>query len=206
VIYILDLFGVAVFAVTGSLAAGRKRLDLFGVLVVALATALGGGTLRDLILGMRPVFWLADLKYIAVGVAAATLTFILGRFRGMPKGILLTADALGLAVFTVIGADRAMSASVAPVIAIIMGVMTAVVGGMIRDILCGEIPMILRREVYATASLCGAVTFVILASLLPEQQFQPLVGIVVTLVIRLAAIRWKLSLPVFAPRGEEPSS
>jgi len=198
-IYLLDLFGVAVFAISGSLVAGEKRLDIFGVVVVALATALGGGTLRDLILNIRPLFWLADANYLFVGVGASALTFALAHFRRPPGGLLLVADALGLAAFTVIGAQRSLHAS--PLVAVIMGVMTAVVGGMIRDILCGQIPLILRREVYATASLCGAVAYVALACGVPALRLSAFVGMTVTLALRLAAIRWKLSLPLFPQRA-----
>lgn len=202
VIYALDLFGVAVFAVTGSLAAGRKRMDIFGALVVALATALGGGTFRDLILGAHPVFWIADPTYIVVVAAASMLTFAAARRLG-PLGslnrALQIADAFGLAVFTVIGARKALSLDVAPLISVIMGVMTGVAGGMVRDILSGDIPLVLRAEIYATASLCGAVAFVLLVPALPSERAALIAGAGVTLALRLAAIRWKLSLPVFPP-------
>jgi uncharacterized membrane protein YeiH len=200
-IYLLDLFGVAVFAVTGSLAAGRKRLDLFGVVVIALATALGGGSLRDVILGAHPVFWIADPTYVLVAVAASVTTFALARFRRPQSGILLVADAFGLAIFTVIGSQKAASLGVSPVIIVIMGVMTGVVGGMIRDILSGEIPLILRTEIYATASLCGALVFVGLRPLIPNESLTIAIAVVIVLALRLAAIRWRLSLPVFRSTG-----
>lgn len=202
-IYLLDLFGVAVFAVTGSLAAGRKNLDLFGIVVVALATALGGGTIRDVALGAVPVFWISDPTYVLVAVAASIVTFALARFREPPRGILQVADAFGLAVFTVIGAQKTASLEVSPVIAVIMGVMTGVAGGMIRDILSGEIPLILRKEIYATASLCGALVFVGLLPLVPNESLNIAIAVVVVLAMRLAAIKWKLSLPVFRSTGGE---
>ncbi len=196
-IYLLDLFGVAVFAVTGSLAAGKKRLDLFGVVVVALATALGGGTFRDVTLGAQPIFWISDPAYILVAVSASVMTFASARFREPPKGMLQVADAFGLAIFTVIGAQKALNLEVSSIIVVIMGVMTGVAGGMIRDILSGEIPLILQREIYATASLCGALAFVGLATFVPTERINIVVAVVVVLALRLAAIRWKLSLPVF---------
>lgn len=196
-IYLLDLFGVIVFAVAGSLAAGKKHMDLFGVIVVALATALGGGTLRDLVLGIHPVFWISDPTYIYVGSAAALLTFVLARFITFFDKALPVADAFGLAVFTVIGAQKAMGLGAPPVICVIMGVMTGVAGGMIRDLLSGEIPLILRAEIYATASLCGASVFVGLSPFLANMYFNVYASVLVTLAIRLAAIRWNLSLPVF---------
>jgi uncharacterized membrane protein YeiH len=196
-IYFLDLFGVAVFAITGSLAAGEKHMDLFGVVVLALATALGGGTLRDLILGAYPVFWISDPTYIFVGTAAAIAIFVLARFIRPPAKALKFADAFGLAIFTVIGTEKAISLGVPGSISAIMGVMTGVAGGIIRDMLSGEIPMVLKAEIYATASLCGAIIFVVLTNHFPSMPFHAPASISVVLALRLAAIHWKLSLPVF---------
>jgi len=198
-IYILDLVGVVVFAVAGALAGGRKRMDIFGVVMVALVTALGGGTLRDLTLGIKPVFWVSNPLYILVAVTASILTFIMARSFDLPKRLLVIADAFGLAIFTVIGARIALAQSVHPAVAIVMGVMTGVAGGMIRDVLSGEIPLILRREIYATASLCGAGVFVGLSHLPTPTPLATVIAVAVTLAVRLAAIYWKLSLPVFAP-------
>lgn len=200
-IYILDLFGVAVFAVTGALAAGKKRMDLFGVVVLALATALGGGTLRDVILGAHPVFWISNPVYIFVGTAAAVSIFILARFVQPPSKALQFADAFGLAVFTVIGTAKAISLGVPGSIAVIMGVMTGVAGGIIRDMLSGEIPLVLKAEIYATASLCGAVIFAVLTKYYPLLPLPAVSAIIVILCLRIAAIHWKLSLPVF-PSGK----
>ena len=196
-VYLLDLFGVAVFAVTGALAAGEKKMDLFGVVVLALATALGGGTLRDVILGSYPVFWISDPTYIFVGTAVAVTIFTLARFVRPPARALKFADAFGLAVFTVIGTDKAISLGVPASIAVIMGVMTGVAGGIIRDILSDEIPLVLKAEIYATASLCGAITFAVTTKYIPAMPLPALAAIVVILALRLAAIHWKLSLPVF---------
>lgn len=202
-IYLLDLFGVAVFATTGSLAAGKKHLDLFGVVVVALATALGGGTLRDVTLGAYPVFWISDPIYILVAVTASVMTFVLARFREPPKGMLRVADAFGLAIFTVIGAQKALSLGASSIIVVIMGIITGTAGGMIRDILSGEIPLILRREIYATASLCGALVFVGLSPFVPVEFLNIVAAVAVVLTLRLAAIRWKLSLPLFPSANTE---
>ena len=200
-IYILDLFGVVVFAIAGSLAAGRKHMDLFGVVILALVTALGGGTIRDLALGVSPVFWVSDPLYILVVVGTSILTFAVARGVGRVRRGMLIADAFGLAIFTVIGVKKALGVGVHPGIAVMMGVMTGVVGGMIRDVLSGEIPLILRREIYATASLAGAAAYVGLLHLLPAPAASTVTAVAVILAVRLAAIRWKLSLPVFAPRA-----
>ncbi len=204
-IHFLDLFGVAVFAITGSLAAGEKRMDLFGVVVLALATALGGGTLRDVILGAHPVFWISDPSYILVGTVTAILIFILARFLRPPAKALKFADALGLAVFTVIGTEKAISLGVPPSVSAIMGVMTGVAGGIIRDMLSGEIPLVLKAEIYATASLCGAVVFVLLGKYFSSMPYPAPVSIAVVLALRLAAIHWNLSLPAFPSAKNEGS-
>ena len=201
--YVLDLFGVAVFAITGALAAGKKKMDLFGVVVLALATALGGGTLRDVILGAHPVFWISDPIYIFVGTAGALLIFILARFFRPPAKALQFADAFGLAVFTVIGTEKAISLGVPGSIAVISGVMTGVAGGIIRDILSGEIPLVLKAEIYATASLCGAIIFVVLANHFPFMPLSAPAAITAVLGLRIAAIHWKLSLPVFPSAKNE---
>ncbi len=196
-LYFLDLFGVAVFAVTGALAAGEKKMDLFGVVVLALATALGGGTLRDVILGAYPLFWISNPTYIFVATAVAVSIFIMARFVRPPAKALKFADAFGLAVFTVIGTEKAISLGVPGSIAVIMGVMTGVAGGIIRDMLSGEIPLVLKAEIYATASLCGAITFAVLAEHFPVMQLPAPAAITVILALRLAAIHWNLSLPIF---------
>ena len=196
-IFILDLFGTSVFAVTGSLAAGRKHMDLFGVVVLATVTALGGGTLRDLILGASPVFWVSSPVYLLMAVTTAITTFLLVRFFILPNKLLSVFDAFGLAVFTVIGTKKALDLGAPASIAVVMGVMTGVVGGMIRDVLSGEIPLILRREIYATASLCGAVTFSVVLMIVQNQNIAVITSVAVTLALRLSAIRWMISLPIF---------
>lgn len=202
-LYAMDLFGVAVFAITGSLAAGKKRMDLFGVVVLATVTALGGGTLRDLVLGASPVFWVSAPIYLLVAVATAIVTFFLVRFCGLPLKLLSVADAFGLAVFTVLGTQKALDMGISPGIAVVMGIMTGVVGGIIRDILSGEIPLILRREIYATASLCGAITFCFVEVVLQNQGLAAIASVIVTLALRLSAIKWKMSLPLYISHKED---
>lgn len=196
-IHILDLAGTAVFAMAGALAAGRKQMDLFGAVVLGLATALGGGTIRDVTLSIHPVFWVADPIYIIVATAAALVAFFAARQVTGRGRWLMVADAFGLALFTVIGTQKAMSVGAPATICVIMGMMTGVAGGMIRDVLAGEIPLILRREIYATASLAGAVAYAVLSVWCPDAPCAIVPAMLVTLGLRLAAIRWNLSLPVF---------
>jgi uncharacterized membrane protein YeiH len=176
-------------------------MDIFGVAVLGLVTALGGGTLRDMILDVGPVFWVYQPVYLAVAVGAAVATFLTVRFAEIPSGLLNIADAVGLAVFTVIGTEKALMLGLSPVIAVLMGVMTGVVGGMIRDILAGEIPLILRTEIYATASLSGGVVLTLITLTTHARETAVFLSIAVTLGLRLSALKWKLSLPVFISRN-----
>jgi uncharacterized membrane protein YeiH len=205
IIYGFDLFGVAVFAVSGSLAAGRKQMDVFGVVVLGLVTALGGGTLRDTLLDAVPVFWIDDRVYLLVAVAAALLTFTSVRIIRVPLRGLLIFDAIGLAVFMAIGTAKTLAVT-KPSISMIMGVMTGVAGGMIRDILSAEIPLILRKEVYATAALCGSLVYVVMNRLGFLDTACLLLSATVTLLIRLAAIHYNFALPVFRSRDEPDNS
>lgn len=196
--YFADLFGVAVFAITGALMAGRKSMDLFGVLVMAIVTALGGGTLRDLILDNHPVSWIRDDTYILIASLAALGTVAWVRMtRPIHEKGLLIADAFGLAVFTVYGTELALQHDTPTSTAVIMGVMTGVVGGVIRDVLCNEIPLIFQKEIYATACIAGALTFIVLRELGTLHWLDTAAAMLVVLGARLAAIHWHLALPRF---------
>ncbi len=199
-IYLLDLFGIAVFAISGALAAGRKRMDVFGIVVVAIVTAIGGGTIRDLLLGIRPVFWIDQPAYIIVATASAVATFIAARFIRPPERLLLLFDAFGLALFTVLGCQRASALDVPAVTVVLMGILTGSAGGVVRDLLCGEIPSLLRREIYATASLLGGVALIVMERMGMGARAATIVPIGIVLVVRLAALYWRLSLPVFESR------
>ena len=196
--YLADLFGVAVFAITGALMAGRKSMDLFGVLVIAIITALGGGTLRDLILDNHPVSWIRNDMYIVIASLAAVGTVIWVRLTKPihEKGLLL-ADAFGLAIFTVIGTEIAMQHNVPHSTAIIMGVMTGVAGGVMRDVICNEIPLIFQKEIYATACIAGALVFICMRQLGTPHWVDTGVAMLTVLLTRLAAIRWRIALPSF---------
>jgi len=192
----LDLLGTVVFAITGLLAARRKQLDLFGAIVIAMVTAIGGGTLRDLIIDV-PVFWTQQDIYIYVVVISALMLFFLARYRRLPIKLLLFLDALGLAVFTVIGTQKAMALGFSDPIAIMTGIMTGVVGGIIRDVLVGEVPLVFRKEIYATASFIGASVFLLLEHLGFSIDLAVIVAIIITLLIRVLAIVFNIELPVF---------
>lgn len=157
-VYWLDILGTAVFAISGVLLAGKLRMDPFGVLVLGVVTAVGGGTIRDMALANGPVFWVKDPTDLVVAMVTCLVTILLVRQpRRTPKWILPVLDAIGLAVFVGIGVNKAFAAGASPLIAICMGVITGVGGGIIRDVLAREIPMILRTEIYATACIIGGI-------------------------------------------------
>lgn len=194
----LDYFGTAIFAVTGALAAGRKRMDIFGMIVLGAVTAVGGGTMRDVVLGHYPVFWVTDMNYLLIAAATCALMFA---FRGkwVENNYLLPyADAVGLAVFTVIGFQKGYYVTGKYSVGILMGVTTGVVGGMLRDVLAGEIPLILRREIYASACFGGALALTILTWLDSPRIVNMCAAIAITFGIRSYALRRKVDLPVYS--------
>lgn len=200
-IHYLNLFGTAVFAVGGALAASRKGMDLFGVVVAAVLTGIGGGTLRDLCLGVRPVNWVADSTGLEISVLFGLLTFAYLRFRHfteVPGKLLNVADAVGLAVFTVLGCKTALANEANLVITVIMGMLTGSGGGIVRDVFSAEVPLFFRKEIYATACLVGGGAYLALLYLPVHESWAMLGGASVTLAIRLAAIYWELSLPALA--------
>jgi len=198
-IHILDLCAVAVCAITATLEAHRRDLDLFGVAVIAVIAGIGGGTVRDILLGRLPVYWVHDPIYVVVGIAAAIATFYLGRRLPIPRNFFLLPDAIGLALFTVIGTSVAMGLNVHWFIAALMGVITGVFGGVIRDILCNEVPLIFRTDIYATASLLGALLLIALDKLGLAHGPAILCAMLATVALRLAAIRWHIHLPRLRP-------
>lgn len=198
-IYTIDMFGTAIFAISGVLLAGRLKMDPFGVIVLASVTAIGGGTIRDMALGATPVFWITDTNYLLVIFITCILTMLIIRKpKRLPWYVLPVSDAIGLAVFVGIGVEKALKYNADPMVAVIMGVMTGCGGGIIRDILAREVPMVLRSEVYATACILGGIAHTSSLAFNIESSTSMLLGVATTLIIRLAAIRWHLSLPTFA--------
>ncbi|MDN3653351.1 trimeric intracellular cation channel family protein [Thalassotalea ponticola] len=196
-IYYADIFGVIVFALSGALMAGRYRLDPFGVMVLAAITAVGGGTIRDIILG-APVFWTVQTEYIVVIFCTALATILFIREpKHVPKRFMHISDAFGLALFAVLGTQKALAYQQPMLVAIIMGTITGVAGGMIRDVICNQIPLILRQEIYATAALIGSVLFVVLIHMGVSQHLAGSLAMLSALVLRLAGIYWQVSLPAF---------
>jgi uncharacterized membrane protein YeiH len=197
-LHILDLVGIAVFAISGALAAGRKGLDLLGVVVLGLVTAVGGGTIRDLLLGRTPIFWLTDATYIVVIVLSALLTVAYVRWRPPPSSALLVADALGLALFSVAGAQIAERAGLPAASGILLGTVTGAAGGMVRDILSAEIPLVLQRgNLYASTAIAGTAAYFGLIRLGVPREVATAVGMLTVAGLRFASIAYGVQLPVF---------
>jgi uncharacterized membrane protein YeiH len=193
----LDLLGVAVFAASGVLAAGRKNMDLLGVAVIAMVTALGGGTLRDLLLDHHPLAWIADVSYLWTSLAAAVATIVWVRVQPPPDRSLLVADALGLAFFAIGGTEIAEEAGQSGIVAVLMGTMTGVAGGVVRDVLCAEVPLLLRSgQLYASAAIVGTTLYLCLESAGAARQAAGLAGMAAIVALRLAAIFRGLRLPI----------
>jgi uncharacterized membrane protein YeiH len=200
----IEYFAVAVCAITAVLAAEGKHVDLFGVLVLALVTAVGGGTIRDLCLGVRPLFWIAEPLHVWTALTAALVTFVLVRFTHLPHKLLDIADAFGLALFGIAGTEKALALGTPGIVAILLGIVTGVAGGILRDVLRQEIPWVFKADVnlYATAVFVGALVFVLLRQSLPASESHRYIGMTVILVMRLAAMRWKLRLPTYRTRTD----
>jgi uncharacterized membrane protein YeiH len=197
----LDWFGICVFALSGALVASRKNMDIVGFSLLGCATGIGGGTVRDVVLGLQPVFWVQKPAYLLTCVFVASAAFFAINFIQSRMRLLVWSDAVGLALFSVTGAEIALAKGVGPTIAIAMGVATATLGGIIRDLLGGEVPIILRREIYATAALLGAATFVLGQQFGLAQDAALVIGFGAAFGLRAAAITLDLSLPVF-DRGQ----
>lgn len=205
-IYLLDLLGTVVFAVSGALAASRKNMDIFGFCVLALMPAVGGGTLRDLLIGRQPVFWIEDTSYILAALGVAVL-FFFGAHRIKSRyNLLVWMDAMGLALFGVLGCGIALETGTGSLVAVLMGVVTAVTGGMIRDIICNEIPLILSREIYATAAFVSGITYITCIALGLNPVWSTVAGVVLGFAVRAAGIITDFSLPSFERQiGRKPS-
>lgn len=202
-IYYLGLVGVGVFAISGALAADRKGSDWIGVFCLAAATALGGGTIRDLLLQRGSIFWIADTSYLWAVIAATVLTIVYVRYFKPPHNALIYADAIGLAMFSIVGAKIAENAGTTPLIVIVMGVITGVAGGIIRDVLANEIPLIFRSSepIYSLSSACGIAVYLGMKMLSIEPQIATITGVAVVAITRFAGIIWRIKLPEFSVKS-----
>jgi uncharacterized membrane protein YeiH len=197
---VLDLLGIAVFAASGALVASRKQLDAVGFVLIGVITGIGGGTVRDLMLGRTPIFWLNQPEIPAIAAAAALVVFFFAHLIESRFKALLWADALGLALFAVIGAEIALIGGADPWAAVLLGTITATAGGILRDVVCNELPLILRKEIYITAAAAAALAYVVLRLAPLPRDAALLAGVAVGFGIRGAAIWRGWSLPGYRAR------
>ena len=192
---LLDVTGTLVFAISGALTAIYKKLDLFGVYCIAFVTALGGGTVRDVMIGRTPVGWMLDIDYVYIITIGFLLSIIFNRYLERLRISMLLFDTIGLGVFTLIGLEKGVEYRLSPVICVILGTLTATFGGVIRDILCNEIPVLFRKEIYATLCIAGGILFFLLQELkISDDVISPIVAIFI-ITFRLIAFKYNWSLP-----------
>lgn len=193
--HLLDIIGTMAFAMSGALTAMNKKMDPFGVFIIAFVTAVGGGTLRDILIGRTPVGWMLDLKYVYVIIIGFIMAIIFRKKFDRLRTSLFLFDTIGLGVFTLIGLEKGMNIGLHPVICVALGTMTACFGGVIRDILCTEIPVIFRREIYATICILGGIVFFVLREFNLENDVLYLTTSLVIISVRLMAVKFKWYLP-----------
>lgn len=195
--HLLDIIGTMAFAMSGALTAMHKRLDPFGVFIIAFVTAVGGGTLRDVLIGRTPVGWMLNLQYVYVIILGFFLAILFRKKFDKLRTSLFLFDTIGLGVFTLIGLEKGIMIGLHPVICVALGTMTACFGGVLRDILCNEIPTVFRREIYATICIFGGVVFFVLRKWNLADDALYLVTSVVIISVRLLAVKYKWHLQAF---------
>jgi uncharacterized membrane protein YeiH len=196
-LHYLFLMGICVEAVTGAIAAGRKKMDFFGVMLIACIAALGGGTVRDVLFNTHPMTWVAHPEYLLYTSFFAFLTIFLANSLARVMKIFLILDALGLSAFVIIGTQKILDSGLSPGIAVISGMLTGICGGMLRDILCNDIPLVLRKELYAVIALGGALLFITLAHFQVTNHLNVLITLISIFCTRLLAIFFHIEMPKF---------
>lgn len=194
-IYILDILGTFAFAVSGALVAADKKFDLFGVIIIAFVTAVGGGMLRDVLIDAHPINWIGDLNYLWTILIAVISTFLFkSKILPLYKTHFLF-DTVGISVFTLLGLQKGLTFDLHPIVALIMGMISAVFGGVLRDVLTNKIPLIFEKEIYASACLAGGVTYLILSSFNISEDIIFIIAASVIVTVRLIAVKFHLQLP-----------
>lgn len=197
---LVDILGTIAFAVSGVLVAMDKRLDLFGVLIIAFVTAIGGGTLRDLLIGNTPVTWMRDLTYVTIIPSTMVLTIIFSKQLKYLRKSLFLFDTIGIGLYTMLGIEKGLEAHLSPIMCIALGTMTASFGGVLRDILCNEIPVIFHKEIYATACILGGALYFAIEALGVPEDYAYVVGILAVIIMRVLAVRFSIRLPNIYPK------
>jgi len=194
---VLDILGTIAFAISGALSAMNRKLDLFGIFIIAFVTSIGGGTIRDVLIGNTPVSWMENtINLYLIGCVTIVAIILRNKLDYLKKSLFLF-DTIGLGVFTIIGVETGIMAGLEPIVSIALGAMTGCFGGVLRDILCNEIPVIFRKEIYATASIAGGVCFMVLYTLNITQNSIYIITTLLIISIRLLVVKYKVSLPSF---------
>ena len=194
-IYALDIAGTFAFAISGALVASKKEFDIFGVLIIAFVTAVGGGMLRDILINAHPINWIGDLNYIWTILIAVVFTFLFkSKIAPLSKTMFLF-DTIGIGVFTLLGLQKGLLFELHPFVALVMGMISAVFGGVLRDVLTNEIPLIFKKEIYASACLAGGLTYLLLSYFSISENLQFSISAAVVVIIRTIAVKYKLELP-----------
>lgn len=193
--YTMDILGLIAFSISGVLVAISKKMDLFGILIIAFVTSVGGGTLRDLLIGNTPVFWMKDGVFTYVITLSAVFAIIFRSKINYLRTSLFLFDTIGIGLYTIVGVEKGINADLHPVICIALGTITASFGGVIRDILCNEIPVIFRKEIYATACIVGGAVYFLLRELPIDKTLVFLISGLTVIMIRLIAVKFKIGLP-----------
>lgn len=196
VIYTLDLIGTFVFAISGTLTAAEKKFDVFGAFVIAFVTAVGGGTIRDVLIGSHPVGWMKDLNYLYLIALTVPVSFFFRQHIVKLRKTMFLFDTIGIGLFTILGFQKTLDLGLSPLVAIMMGTVSAVFGGVLRDTLCNEIPLIFRKEIYAMACVFGASLFFLLDTFLPYHQVNIAITVGAIIIIRTLAVKRNWTLPV----------
>ncbi|MCK7591588.1 trimeric intracellular cation channel family protein [Subsaxibacter sp. CAU 1640] len=192
---VIDILATTAFAISGASVAMNKKLDVFGVLIIAFVTSVGGGTVRDVLIGQTPVAWMTNMMYVYVIVGATIFTIIFQNKINYLRMSLFLFDTIGIGLYTVVGVEKGLMIGLHPIICVALGTMTACFGGVIRDILCNEIPVIFRKEIYATACIAGGVVYFALRQLPIDNNLIFVIAGAVVITIRLIAVKFKISLP-----------
>ncbi len=196
-LFILQIIGTIAFAISGALVAGKKNMDIFGVVILGIMVAVGGGSIRDILLGITPVFWVQNSWYILLAATSALLSIPLSKHIINNNKAYLLSDAIGLAVFSILGTQKALEHESGYLVAITMGLITGVFGGVLRDVLANRAPSVLYSEIYAMASIVGSILFIAMLELHVELVHAIWLSIVFITLLRIFAIIFKWSLPVF---------
>ncbi|MFC5681984.1 trimeric intracellular cation channel family protein [Flavobacterium sp. MAHUQ-51] len=197
IFYALDLIGTFSFAISGATVTSKKDFDLFGITFLAFVTGIGGGSLRDLLLGNLPVSWLKDINYLLVILLGVLVSIVFKKVVFRLRKTLFLFDAIGIGICTIIGLKKALDIGIHPILACIMGLFSAVLGGVIRDTLCNEVPLIFKKEIYATACLIGALVYIVLRNFQIQDDFLNIITVSLIIAIRVISVKYNLSLPKY---------